>query len=150
MAFVLQSSRGARPAGLVARRKRGAAAAAAAARAFERRVGRRQKVFRRRARLWLRTGPAGGGAAFAWSRGRVRSWAGGPASGSRARCRRQRAGSHSWFRRPGPERAAGSRGGSRAPRNSPGPPSLQQTPPAGRTPRPWSPSPTNCSSSCPS
>lgn len=32
----------------------------------------------------------------------------------------------------------------------PGPSSSQQTPPVGRRPRPWSPSPTNCSSSCPS
>lgn len=50
---------GTRPAGLVARRKRGAAAAAAAAGAFEKRLRRRQKVFRRRASLYLQLGRVG-------------------------------------------------------------------------------------------
>lgn len=154
--FVLQLSPGTGPAGLVARRKRGAAAAAAAARAFEKLQRRRQKVFRRRARLSLQTGrvaeltlpllSVGAGRGVGW-----RPRAGLPGSLQAAAGPGRGAGSQGRELRAGGGSPAGSPAGGRGPAAShPGPSSPKQTPPAGRAPRPWSPSPTNCSSSCPS
>lgn len=79
-------------------------------------------------------------------------WAGGPGPGCPARCRRRQARAAERVPEVGSPRAGGgSPAGGRGPAAShPGPSSPKQTPPAGRAARPWSPSPTNCSSSCPS